>query len=203
MADCRLSQTLVHVRWTDLNEKIEDKVKQLVVTMFVTCATIALVAFIVKLCRDRSAFFAAMAISISNALFPLFAKLLTSTESHASESGKQASLYVKIAVFRWVNTAIVITIITPFTYTLGNDGDSLIPSIYAIFFAEMVTTNVIQLADPAGHLKRHILAPRAPTQDLMNLQMGGTIYELAERYTIMVQCRISGYPLSVFIDPLY
>jgi hypothetical protein len=100
------------VRWTDLNEKTEDKVKQLVVTMFVTCATIALVAFIVKLCRDKSAFFAAMAISISNALFPLFAKLLTSTESHASESGKQASLYVKIAVFRWVNTAIVITIIT-------------------------------------------------------------------------------------------
>jgi hypothetical protein len=48
----------------------------------------------------------------------------------------------------------------------------------------MVTTNVIQLADPAGHLKRHILAPRAPTQDLMNLQMGGTIYELAERYTV-------------------
>eukprot|EP00978_Attheya_sp_CCMP212_P021446 scaffold62629_cov57-Attheya_sp.AAC.2 len=192
------------VRWTDLNKKIEDRVKQLVVTMFVTCATIVLAAFIVKLCRDnRSAFFAAMAISVANVLFPLFARFLTNTESHASESGRQASMYVKIGVFRWVATTIVITILTPFTYTLGNDGYSLIPFVYTIFFAEMITTNVVHLADPVGHIKRHILAPRAPTQDLMNLQMGGAIYNLAERYTIMVQCRISGWPLSVFIDPLY
>lgn len=86
-----------------------------------------------------------------------------------------------IAVPR-VNTAIVITIITPFTKTLTNKG-GLVEQIYALFFAEIVTTNIIQLADPVGHLKRHFLAPRASTQDQMNLAFTGAEFELAERYT--------------------
>lgn len=36
---------------------------------------------------------------------------MTQLESHPSESGKQSSMYVKIALFRWVNTAIVISLI--------------------------------------------------------------------------------------------
>lgn len=59
------------------------------------------------------------------------------------------SLYWKIALFRWVNTAIVFTVITPFTHTLALE-DGLIPQIYSIFFAEIVTTNVIQMADVWG-----------------------------------------------------
>jgi hypothetical protein len=34
-----------------------------------------------------------------------------------------------------------------------------------------------------GHLQRHFLAPRASTQDAMNLNMQGQEFELAERYT--------------------
>lgn len=74
-----------------------------------------------------------------------------------------------LAAFRWVNTAVVITIITDFTETLSDGG--LINQIYALFFAEIVTTNLIQLGDPVGHLQRHFLAPRAKTQDAMNLNM--------------------------------
>lgn len=85
-----------------------------------------------------------------------------------------------------VNTAIVITIITPFTDTVIDKG-GLIQQIYALFFAEIVTTNVIQLADPVGHLKRHFLAPRAATQDSMNLAFSGSEVELAERYTNMTK----------------
>jgi hypothetical protein len=70
--------------------------------------------------------------------------------------------------------------------TLEEDA-GLIPAIYAIFFAEIVTTNALQLLDPAGHLKRHFLAPRAVTQDAMNLAMQGAEVELAERYTNMTK----------------
>jgi hypothetical protein len=101
-------------------------------------------------------------------------------EAHASEGEKQTSLYFKIAAFRWVNTAVVITIITPFTDTLALK-DGLVPQVYALFFAEILTTNVIQLADPMGHLNRHFLAPRAATQDAMNLMFQGQEFELAER----------------------
>ena len=73
----------------------------------------------------------------------------TNLESHSSEGDKQTSLYVKIAAFRWVNTAIVITIITPFTSTLAAEN-GLITQIAALYFAEIVTTNGIQLADPMG-----------------------------------------------------
>jgi hypothetical protein len=115
----------------------------------------------------------------------MFAKMLTDVEAHSSEGGKQRSLYFKIALFRWVNTAVVITIITPFTSTLSDGG--LIDQIYALFFAEIVTTNAIQLLDPMGHIQRHIRAPRASTQDAMNLYMQGQVFELAERYTNMTK----------------
>lgn len=89
-------------------------------------------------------------------------------EAHPTESQVQMSLYWKIATFRWVNTAIVITVITPFTHTLALE-EGLIPQIFSIFFAEIVTTNVIQLTDVWGHFQRHVMAPRAATQDTMNL----------------------------------
>jgi hypothetical protein len=85
-----------------------------------------------------------------------------------------------------VNTAVVITIIVPFTSAL-TAGGGLISQIYTLFFADIFTTNVIQLLDPLGHLKRHLLAPRAHTQDAMNLQFQGTQFELAERYTNMTK----------------
>lgn len=79
----------------------------------------------------------------------------------------------------------MITIITPFTSTL-EDG-KLVQQVYALFFAEIVTTNLIQLIDPVGHLQRHFLAPRANSQDAMNLCMQGQVVELAERYTNMTK----------------
>ena len=79
----------------------------------------------------------------------------------------------------------VITIITPFTATLTNG--KLINQVYTLFFAEIITTNAIQLLDPMGHVSRHILAPRAATQDAMNLKMQGQVFELAERYTNMTK----------------
>ena len=111
--------------------------------------------------------------------FPEAAKLIVYTEAHPSESDVQISLYTKIAAFRWVNTAIVITLVTPFTRTSADDG--LIAQIYAIFFAEIVTTNVIQLTDVYGHFLRHVMAPRASSQDTMNLFFKGLEVELAER----------------------
>jgi hypothetical protein len=88
-------------------------------------------------------------------------------------------------VFRWVNTAVVITLITPFRRTLSDDG--LIEKVYALFYADVTTTNALQFLDIGGHLNRHIFAPRATTQDAMNLNMQGAQYELAERYTNMTK----------------
>jgi len=93
------------------------------------------------------------------------------------------------------------TIIKPFTATLA-DHDGLIPQIYTLFLAEILTVSAMQLADPVGHFNRHILAPRAATQDAMNLKFSGQPFELAERYTDMTKARpkrpnIAHHPINV------
>ncbi len=191
------------IRWQDLNEKLRTMLKQQALTIFATICAILAIAFIIRFTNDSSVVFAAIAISVFNSVFPVFAKLLTGLEAHSSEGGKQRSLYFKIALFRWVNTAIVITIITPFTDTVASGG--LIDQIYALFFAEIVTTNAIQLADPIGHIQRHFLAPRAATQDAMNINMQGQVFELAERYTNMTKILFLAlwysaiYPAALFL----
>jgi hypothetical protein len=68
------------------------------------------------------------------------------------------------------------------------DGASnLLGSVYTIFFAEIVTSNVLQLLDISENFKRHFLAPRAKTQEKMNLNMRGAEIFIAERYTNMVK----------------
>ena len=146
----------------------------------------------VRVANDASVLGSAIAIAAFNSIFPVFAKILTGFEAHAAEGEKQTSLYFKIAAFRWVNTAIVITIVTPFTDTLAREG-GLIPQIYTLFYAEIVTTSLIQLADPMGHIKRHFLAPRASTQDAMNLNFQGEEFELAERCDVFAGLLIFPY----------
>ena len=82
--------------------------------------------------------------------------------------------------------------------------EGLIPQIFGIFFAEIVTTNVIQLTDVWGHFQRHVVAPRATTQDSMNLCFQGLEVELAERYTNMTKIMfLAFWYCSIFPQALF
>eukprot|EP00541_Cyclophora_tenuis_P005816 CAMPEP_0116559546 /NCGR_PEP_ID=MMETSP0397-20121206/10460_1 /TAXON_ID=216820 /ORGANISM="Cyclophora tenuis, Strain ECT3854" /LENGTH=448 /DNA_ID=CAMNT_0004085335 /DNA_START=325 /DNA_END=1671 /DNA_ORIENTATION=- len=156
--------------------------------MTTACAllTIVLIALLIRLLHQRATpMYAAVAIAFANNIFPKLAKLLTAFEKHSTESHRQTSLYFKIAGFRWANTAVVITAITPFTNTVTNKG--LLESVFSIFVADLVVSHSLQLLDVVGQIKRHYLAPRAPNQDMMNLHMSGSRFELAERYTNMTK----------------
>jgi len=175
------------VRWQDLNADRSSKTKEHLLTTALSFASIYYCALIVRWANGLfPGIGAAFTISGLNLGYPQLAKFITDFESHSNESKVQTSLYLKIAVFRWVNTSIIITVITPFTNTLSPEI-GLISQVSAIFFAEIVTTNVIQLTDVWGHIKRHILAPRAKTQDQMNRLFKGLEVELAERYTNMTK----------------
>ena len=144
--------------------------------------SVVCIAYLVREMNHLNTTYGAYTISFSNMLFPYVAKFMTNFERHSTEGRFQNSYYLKIAAFRWVNTAVVITIITPFTATLSPKG-GLIASVYGIFFAELTTKTALQLIDIYGHIQRHILAPRAKTQDEMNIYMQGDEVELAERVT--------------------
>jgi hypothetical protein len=134
------------VRWQDLNAGAWQKTKETTFTTFCTLVAIVLVAVLVNIANDASTVGAAYTIAVFNTVFPMFAKALCNFESHPSEGLKQTSLYFKIAAFRWVSTAVVISIITPFTLTLSNKN-GLVTQVYALFFADIVTTNALQLLD--------------------------------------------------------
>mmetsp|Transcript_7835 Transcript_7835/g.11793 ORF Transcript_7835/g.11793 Transcript_7835/m.11793 type:complete len:1121 (+) Transcript_7835:93-3455(+) len=186
------------IRWQDLGVTKKEVAIKFLTTGFVF-VLLAVSFFVIQLLHDVDPTFAAYAISISNAIFPTLAKTLSKCEKHANEERREVWLYIKIAIFRCLNTVVVILIITPFTSTTLGNNDDLLAGVYNIFFAEIVTVNVLQLLDIGENFKRHILAPRAKTQDAMNLNMRGTETFLAERYTNMTKLVF----LAIWYCPLY
>ena len=104
-------------------------------------------------------------------------------ESHANEGEFEASLYFKITASLWITTAILTAFITPFTDTVENHKDSLIPAMYAIFITEMLKAPATQIVDVTGNVYRHLLAPRAKNFKVMSRYFQATTYTLSARYT--------------------
>lgn len=187
------------IRWQDINEGWTVAVSRSIIPYIITFGMITGAAFVTREVRNYNLAFAAVFISLMNILFPMVAKFLTKREIHRNEGSRHASLYIKITLFRWVNTVIVTTILTPFTSTLEAGSNGLLEGIYSIFISEIVTINLLQLLDIGGNISRHILAPRQNNQRDMTLCMRGTEVELAERYTNMTKIVL----LTLWYSPIY
>ena len=124
-----------------------------------------------------------------NVIFPEICRRLTKLEAHPDEGDRSMSLYFKITLFRWVNTAIIITIATPFTHTLSSNvatppEENLMSQLSLIFKAELITVPVISILDVVGTWRKHYTAPRtSESQEELNSCFMGTHWEIAERYT--------------------
>ena len=104
-----------------------------------------------------------------NFVTPVLVKYYTSWEPHESETSFATSVYIKVTLIRWVNTALVTYIITPLTDYL--EAGKLTTTIRALFIAELFQRPILQLIDWMGQLKRHVLGPRAPDQRRSKLIM--------------------------------
>jgi hypothetical protein len=172
------------VRWLDLSASTLHKVSVRLLNIGITLLLVTFSGFIVARARfDIGAWAAAPLITISNTLIPLIVKVLMIFEPHGTEGSFQAALYLKITFFRWVNTAFLMKIITPWTSTLEDGSRDVLPQINAILWAELWISPMLRLLDLFGNFKKHIMAPRARNQELMNLSFQGTKYNLGERYT--------------------
>ena len=111
-------------------------------------------------------------------------------EAHPTEHGKQISLYAKITIFRWFNSAIALSVISSFIETIsvenGNEHmhHSLIYKVYPVIVAELFVSPVVELMDVEENFRKHVLAPRARDQEEMNACFSGGSFWLAERYTV-------------------
>lgn len=81
---------------------------------------------------------------------------------------------------RFVRRATVIAfnrllkLITPWTSTLSAGTRDVLAQINALLWSELWLTPALRLLDLWGNVKKHILAPRARTQEQMNLNFQGT-----------------------------
>jgi hypothetical protein len=176
------------VRWQDLDQPLFTRIIRVSLSFAVTLVIIACGATLITRARRRSAFAAAMTINIINQVTPRISRMITNRfESHSNNGSRQASLYVKMTLLKWVNTAIVTTLILPFTDTAQEGKGFLINSVWAIFATEMLLNPLINFSDSWGNIQRHFLGPRSPDQQRMNLNFRGGHVDLAERYTEMTK----------------
>lgn len=107
---CREPDEPATIRWKDLNSHFSVRLVQMIATNVIASVGMYVTAQLIAWAYEIDTVLGTSTISISNLVFPEFAKWLTDFESHFSEGDKQTSLYFKIALFRWINTAILITI---------------------------------------------------------------------------------------------
>lgn len=172
------------VRWLDLQYGIIEKAVRRGIVLAVTFGMIGIAGVAISSARDRfGAKIAGFLTTIFNSTIPQVIKLLMIIEPHATEGAFQASLYLKITIFRWTLSAILAQIITPITSTLGFESTDLLPTTFAILLFDVWLGPLLRLSDWFTNLKKHILAPRTKTQEEMNLSFQGTFYNFGERYT--------------------
>ena len=120
------------IRWQDLNETFGVRMAQRMFTAVVTLCLILAGFVAVKRAFHINLQSAAFLIAILNIAVPNLIKIVNRLESHTAEASYEASLFAKIALFRFVNTALVTTLIKPFTATISSDKAALIPAVYAV-----------------------------------------------------------------------
>ncbi len=178
------------VRWLDLQVGFSVRFVKCILTVIVLAIFISWSGvFIYRLSKKGNQGYTTIYISATNVIVPKICDIINGFEPHATEGKRQASLFVKMALFRCFNSALALLLVANFTSTIsiedGNeeDGASLIKSVYPVIFAELFTIPVIKLCDFMGNFRKHFLAPRARDQEEMNACMRGGKFELAERYT--------------------
>jgi len=172
------------LRYLDFDNTFFKSSIQFMITLIITCGLIALSAYLVALTRRGSGPFAAGVLTTAlNILIPIVVKLLVLIERHAREDDRQRSMYIKVTLFRWVNTAIATKFITPFNSTLGAEKDDLLVAINGILWSEFWLVPLLSVSDIMGNLSKHFFAPRAKVEFQMFLCFTGTNYNLADKYT--------------------
>lgn len=171
------------IRYLDLSASSWRKISTRILNLVLTLGIVSLAGFAVSRTRQNlGANYAGPLVSIFNSIIPLIIKLLMMIERHTTEGSYQTSLYLKITLFRWINTAVLTKLITPFVNTVSPGDSDVLVVINAILWSELFIVPALRLLDLFGNVKKHILGPRARNQEIMNLSFQGTYYNIGERY---------------------
>lgn len=173
------------IQYLNLDVSLIKRIIQFTITLVITIGLVALSAWAVAATRASiGPFWAGNLTTGFNIIIPFIVRLLLLIESHSREDDRQRSLYIKVTIFRWVNTAIATKFVVPFTSTLGSEKDDLLVGISGILVAEIWIAPLLSILDFMGNLNKHYFAPRATVREHMFLCFKGTYYNLADKYTV-------------------
>jgi hypothetical protein len=136
------------VRWLQLSAPTLKKVGMRIFNLAMTVGIVSFAGYIVAQARfNVGAWLSGPLVSIFNSTIPQIVKLLMIFEPHTTEGSYQTSLYMKITLFRWVNTALLVKIITPWTSILSSDKSDVLKQINAILWSELWLVPGLRLLD--------------------------------------------------------
>jgi len=174
------------VFWEDVQVTFKIRVKQQTKTFF---ATVLLVVGSVFACKALQgavgAGGAAIWISLTNIVVPIVIKMfVTGMEDHVSVNDQQLSLFLKLTFFRWMNTAVVIYVITDFDAFLTLKA---MKQVQAVIMADAITSPIIRTCDPSMLINQLIICHYTLTQEKMNSYFLGIPWMAADRYADMTK----------------
>jgi hypothetical protein len=186
------------VFWEDVQVTFNSRFKQQSITFVMTFGLVVGSVFACKaLQTSLGAGGAALWISLTNIIIPIVIKMfVTKVEDHVSVNDQQLSLFLKLTFFRWMNTAIVIYMITDFDAFLTLVA---MKQIQAVIFADAITSPIIRTLDPSMLINQLIICHYAPTQEKMNSYFLGNAWMAADRYSDMTKTLF----LALFYSALF
>lgn len=174
------------IRWEDLEESFVERVGKRSFSEILNIIFIIFDFFLLSyIFREYGAGMFGFAVTGMSYVSFYFIMYIVDFEPHMSEGSRDSSLYVKLNLFRWINSSIMTSYITAFANILSNDDDSMIKALYAIFFYEILKGPLMELCDPKGTVFKFMLAPWSKSQKAMNSFFRGKYWDLSERYTDM------------------
>lgn len=186
------------MRYQDLTTTKMSKRIRYLLTLVITVGLVILGAYFVRRVREANSLFAGFLTSVLTFIIPQIVKLLLLVEKHSTEGERQRSLYLKITIFRWLLTVILVKALSDTRLTISSEDNGLIQSVRGIFISEILLIPILRLLDLGGSLSKHYFGPRARTPDQMYLCFKGTPYNLAERYTDMTKIVFLSYYFCAF-----
>jgi hypothetical protein len=186
------------VFWEDVQCTFKSRVKQQTKTFIMTCLLVLGSVFACKGLQGAvGAGGAAIWISLTNIIVPIVIKhFVTQMEDHVSVNDQQLSLFLKLTFFRWMNTAVVIYMITDFDAFLTLLA---MKQVQAVIFADAITSPIIRTLDPSSLINHLIICHYAPTQEKMNSYFMGLPWMAADRYSDMTKTLF----LALFYSALF
>lgn len=188
--------------WENSHIKGFERFQRLVMSVTITMAALALVCFVSIRLRQSWRFTLSIFITCVNAGLPVFIKSLSDMiERHVNFGNREDSMFLKLLLARWVNTALSVYVSYNPRERLSNNALS---QVMLILLFDAFLSPLIRVFDPYDWFMRRIVSPLQPTQRAMNRFWVGADWHLAERYTDVSKTIFVGlfYSAALPVAPL-